>query len=41
MTTGGNWPDVLEPAKIENIIATANSAQPKLTRLMRGVVERL
>jgi purine-nucleoside phosphorylase len=35
------WPDALEPSKIEDIIATANSAQPKLTRLMRGVVERL
>jgi len=35
------WPDALEPSKIEDIIATANSAQPKLTKLMRDVVERL
>jgi len=35
------WPDALEPAKIEDIIATANRAQPNLTKLMRGVVERL
>jgi purine-nucleoside phosphorylase len=35
------WPDALQPGKIEDIIATANKAQPNLTRLMRGVVERL
>lgn len=35
------WPDALEPAAIENIIAIANSAQPSLTKLMRGVVERM
>ena len=33
------WPDALEPAAIENIIAIANAAQPNLTKLMRGVVE--
>ncbi len=35
------WPDALEPASLKKIIAAANSAQPNLTRLMRGVVERL
>lgn len=35
------WPDALEPGKLEDIIATANLAQPKLTKLMRGVIERL
>jgi len=34
-------PDSLEPATIEQIIAMANKAQPGLTTLMRGVVERL
>ena len=35
------WPDALEPANIEQIIATANSAQPNLTALMKGVIERM
>ena len=35
------WPDALEPATIEEIIATANKAQPKLTKLMTGVLERI
>jgi purine-nucleoside phosphorylase len=35
------WPDALEPASIERIIATANEAQPKLSALMHGVIERL
>ncbi|HPU84625.1 MAG TPA: purine-nucleoside phosphorylase [Candidatus Latescibacteria bacterium] len=34
-------PDSLEPATIEQIIAMANKAQPGLTTLMRGVVEKL
>ncbi len=34
-------PDSLEPATIEQIIAMANKAQPGLTALMRGVVEKL
>ncbi len=34
-------PDALEPAKIEHIIATANRAEPHLTALVEGVVERL
>ncbi|OQB38473.1 MAG: Purine nucleoside phosphorylase 1 [Candidatus Latescibacteria bacterium ADurb.Bin168] len=33
-------PDSLEPATIEQIIAMANKAQPGLTTLMRGVVEK-
>ncbi|HYC31980.1 MAG TPA: purine-nucleoside phosphorylase [Gemmatimonadales bacterium] len=34
-------PDALEPADITRIIATANRAEPQLTRLVRAVVERL
>ena len=34
-------PDALEPADIGRIIATAGRAEPSLTRLIRGVVERL
>ena len=34
-------PDALEPATVEKIIAVANGAEPKLTRLVTGVLERL
>jgi len=34
-------PDALEPASLEKIIAVANRAEPSLTRLVSGVVERL
>jgi purine-nucleoside phosphorylase len=34
-------PDALEPADIGRIIATASQAEPSLTRLIRGLVERL
>lgn len=34
-------PDALEPAEIGRIIATAAKAEPALTRLIRGLVERL
>jgi purine-nucleoside phosphorylase len=34
-------PDALEPADIGRIIETAGRAEPSLTRLIRGVVERL
>lgn len=34
-------PDALEPATVERIIAVANRAEPQLTRLVRGVLERL
>jgi purine-nucleoside phosphorylase len=34
-------PDALEPADIERIIATANRAEPQLTRLITTVVERM
>lgn len=34
-------PDALEPADIKRIIATAEKAEPNLTRLMRGVLERM
>jgi purine-nucleoside phosphorylase len=34
-------PESLEPATVERIIAVARSAEPKLTELVRGVLERL
>ncbi|HEX2779534.1 MAG TPA: purine-nucleoside phosphorylase, partial [Gemmatimonadaceae bacterium] len=34
-------PDALEPATLERIIAVANGAEPKLTAVVRGVMERL
>jgi purine-nucleoside phosphorylase len=34
-------PDALEPANVATIIATAASAEPRLTALVRGVLERL
>ncbi|MBI4519789.1 MAG: purine-nucleoside phosphorylase [Gemmatimonadetes bacterium] len=34
-------PDALEPASVEKIIATAMSAEPKLTALIRAVVRRM
>jgi purine-nucleoside phosphorylase len=34
-------PDSLQEATLDSIVATANAAQPKLTALVRGVLERL
>ena len=34
-------PDALEPATMEEIIAVASRAEPHLTTLVRGVLERL
>jgi len=34
-------PDTLQPAHLEAIIATANGAEPHLTALVRGVLERM
>jgi purine-nucleoside phosphorylase len=34
-------PDALEPATVEQIIAVANRAEPQLTAVVRGVLERL
>lgn len=34
-------PDSLEPATVEKIIAVANGAEPSLTALVRGVLERV
>jgi purine-nucleoside phosphorylase len=34
-------PDALEPANVAAIIATAGRAEPRLTALVRGVLERL
>ena len=31
-------PDALKPANVENIIAIANEAEPKLTKLVMGVL---
>jgi hypothetical protein len=31
-------PDALEPADVPTIIATANAAEPKLTKLVLGVL---
>jgi purine-nucleoside phosphorylase len=35
------FPDSLKPARVEEIIEVANQAEPKLTAIMKGVVERL
>jgi purine-nucleoside phosphorylase len=35
------FPDALEPASVEEIIAVAGRAEPQLTTLVRGVLERL
>jgi purine-nucleoside phosphorylase len=34
-------PDALAPASLEQILAVARAAEPKLTALVRGVLERL
>ena len=34
-------PDALEPANVATIIATAKRAEPDLTRLVTGVLERV
>ena len=34
-------PDALEPADIATIIAVAGRAEPKLTALVRGVLEKM
>jgi purine-nucleoside phosphorylase len=34
-------PDALEPASVEEIIAVAGRAEPRLTTLVRGVLERM
>jgi purine-nucleoside phosphorylase len=34
-------PDALEPATVEHIIAVANEAEPRLSELVRGVLERM
>ena len=35
------FPDSLVPAQVEDIIRVANGAQPKLTKLMKAVIERI
>ncbi|MDR1484888.1 MAG: purine-nucleoside phosphorylase [Planctomycetaceae bacterium] len=34
-------PDAIKPAVVEEIIATANEAEPKLTKIVCGVIEKL
>jgi purine-nucleoside phosphorylase len=34
-------PDALEPASLEKILAVASRAEPNLTNLVTGVLERL
>ena len=41
VVTDDCFPDALKPAKIEEIIETANRAEPKLTYIMKTVIERL
>jgi purine-nucleoside phosphorylase len=35
------FPDALQPANVEEIIAVATRTEPKLTAIMKGVVEKL
>jgi purine-nucleoside phosphorylase len=35
------YPDALQPARVDEIIKVAQAAEPKLTAIMKGVVERL
>jgi purine-nucleoside phosphorylase len=35
------FPDALKPANVQEIIAVASKAEPKLTAIMKGVVEKL
>lgn len=41
IVTDACLPDALEPADVETIIRTAREAEPRLTRLVRGVVSGL
>jgi purine-nucleoside phosphorylase len=41
IVTDACLPDALEPADIRQIIATAHGAEPRLTELVEGVVERI
>jgi len=35
------FPDALEPVQIEKIIATASGAEPNLTQVVSGCIERM
>jgi purine-nucleoside phosphorylase len=35
------FPDALEPVDIQKIIRTAGEAEPKMTRIMKRVIEKL
>jgi len=39
--TDACMPDALEPVDIARIIATAQGAEPRLTELVEGIVERI
>ena len=41
IVTDACLPDALEPATLEKILAVAREAEPRLTELVRGVIERL
>jgi purine-nucleoside phosphorylase len=41
IVTDACLPDALKPANVQEIIATAAKAEPQLTRLVKGVLERL
>jgi purine-nucleoside phosphorylase len=41
IVTDACLPDALQPATVEGIIAVARGAEPRLTELLRGVVEKL
>jgi purine-nucleoside phosphorylase len=41
IVTDACLPDALEPASVEQIIATARTAEPKLTTLLRGVLAKV
>jgi purine-nucleoside phosphorylase len=34
-------PDAIKPAIVEEIIAIANEAEPKLTKIVCGIIEKL
>ncbi|MBI3268522.1 MAG: purine-nucleoside phosphorylase [Planctomycetes bacterium] len=40
IVTDACFPDALKPANIEEILATANAAEPKLTAIVKGVIRR-
>jgi purine-nucleoside phosphorylase len=35
------FPDTLQPVSVQEVIAVANAAEPKLTAMMKDVVQRI